>query len=103
MKQLAVPMCTCHTKNPKTTTKLKKVEADEEGICTNCGHYVVWVSKYQLYPKTHSIGGYTPVINRHRKGFTSAQLRAYQDGNSFTTDPYGDSLDIDYKALVKEV
>ena len=102
MKQLAVPMCTCHTKNPKTTTKLKKVKADEEGICKKCGHYVVWVSKYQLYPKAHSIGGYTPVVGRWAKGFSCAQSRAYQDGNIYATDPYGDSLDIDYKALVNE-
>ena len=102
MNKTAIPMCTCHTKDPQTTTKLKEVEVIKGDVCKKCGHYVIWISKYQIYPKGHSIGGYTPVVGRHALGFTSAQSRAYQSGNIYCIDPYDDPLDIDLKKLVNE-
>ena len=101
MKKVAVPMCTCHEGSINNTT-LKETQINEEGVCKNCGHYAIWVSKYQLYPKARCVGGYMPVVDRHVPGFTVSQLRAYKSGLIYYVDPYGTSLDVDLKELIRE-
>ncbi|QDP61656.1 MAG: hypothetical protein Unbinned8261contig1001_29 [Prokaryotic dsDNA virus sp.] len=76
----AIAMCSCGTKRPNSSTKYLPVEANEEGVCLTCGHYVVWQSKYQLYPKsTLGIGGYRPVANarNYAMGWDTTRIANY--------------------------
>tara|TARA_Y100000593_G_scaffold52460_1_gene98514 strand:+ start:2068 stop:2448 length:381 start_codon:yes stop_codon:yes gene_type:complete len=82
----ALPKCTCKTKNPNITSKFHETEVDEEGICIHCGHYAVWDSDYDLFPKSYfGIHGYKQVSRNHVPGWTSADIETYF---SYVTDDH---------------
>ena len=74
----AQPKCTCNAKYPSTSTKWHDTEVDDEGICIHCGHYAVWHSEYDLFPKSYfGIHGYKQVSNNPTPGWTVAEIDNY--------------------------
>ena len=74
----AQPKCTCKSKQVSIASKLHPTEIDEDGVCLHCGYYAVWVSDYNLFPKSNSgIHGYEKVSSRHKPGWTQAEIDNY--------------------------
>jgi hypothetical protein len=74
----AYPTCTCNAKYVPTSTTFHETEVNEEGICIKCGHYAVYKSEYELYPRSNkSIHGYRIVSLHDKPGWRQAEINTY--------------------------
>ena len=72
------PTCTCNAKYVPISTTFHETEVDEEGICIKCGHYAVYKSEYELYPRSNkSIHGYKVISHHHGPGWGTAEINTY--------------------------
>ena len=101
----ATPKCTCKTKNPSTTTKFHQTKVDKEGICIYCGHYAVWDSSYELFPKSYfGIHGYKQVSCNHTSDWSPSQIETYFSNIDYDHDNYeiySGRINMDYSGIGK--
>jgi len=98
-------MCTCKTRDPTIAAKFHKTEADKDGICIACGHYVMWESDYNLFPKSYKgIHGYKVVSHHHTPGWGTAEIdnhRSYIESDHINFEVISGNLQLDYSGIGK--
>ena len=93
------PYCTCNkgTRNKPMSSVQYETDVDKHGYCIYCSHVVIWrPSKYELYPRGDSVGGYRPVSackawwNHH--GLTMELFAAFYKNEDLSRYMFNDKL-----------